>query len=62
MKRDEIFWNYDQHNVEPVTLKKYVVEYEQMWKWMVEFHSKFQGRDIKIDRVNSIRITKSMIS
>ena len=28
---------------------------------MVEFLSKFQGRGIKIDRVNSIRVAKSTI-
>ena len=28
---------------------------------MVEFLSKFQGRGIKIDIVNSIRVAKSMI-
>ena len=49
------------HRVEPVTLSKYVVEYDQMWKWMIEFLSKFQGRVIKIDRVNSIRVAKSRI-
>ena len=31
------------------TLSKYVAEYEQMWKCMVEFLSKFQGRGIKIE-------------
>ena len=49
------------YSVEPVTLSKYVKEYEQMWKWMVEFLSKFQCRGIKIDRVYSIRVAKSMI-
>ena len=28
---------------------------------MVEFFSKFQRRDIKIDRVNSIRVAKPLI-
>ena len=28
---------------------------------MIEFFSKFRGRDIKIYRVNSIRVAKSMI-
>ena len=36
----------------PVTLRKYVAEYEQIWKSMDEFLSKFKGRGIKIDRVN----------
>ena len=49
------------HNVEPVTLSKYVVEYEQMSKFMVEFISKFHGSDIKIDRVNSILVAKLLI-
>ena len=40
-------------SVEPETLSKYVPEYERTSKWMVEFISKFQGRDIKTDRVNS---------
>ena len=44
------------HSVEPVTLRKHVAEYEQMWKWMVEFLSKYQGHGI-----NSIRVDKSMI-
>ena len=61
MKRDEILCNCDRHSVEPVALSKYVPGYEQMWKWMVEFLSKFQGRGIKIDRVNSILVDKSII-
>ena len=32
-----------------------------MWKWMVEFLSKFQGCGIKIDRVNSMSVAKSVI-
>ena len=54
-------WNCDRHSVEPVTLSKYVAEFEQMWKWMVEFRSKFQGSGFKIDIYNSIRVVKSMI-
>ena len=61
MKRNEILWNCDRHSVEPVTMRKYVAEYEQMWKWIVEFLSKFQGRGIKIIIVNSIRVGISMI-
>ena len=56
-----MLWNCDRHSVEPVTLSKYVAEYEKMWKWMVEFLSKFQGLGIKIDRVNSISFAKLMI-
>ena len=53
------------YDVAPLTasnlwLSKYVAEYEQMWKRMVEF-LKFQCRCIKIDNVNSIRVAKSMI-
>ena len=58
---DKIFRDFDRLSVEPVTLSKYVAEYEQMWTWMVEFLSKFQGRGINIDRVNSIHVSKSMI-
>ena len=58
---DEILWNCDRHSVEPVTLSKYVAEYEQMWKWMVEFLSKIQGHGIKIELANSISVAKSMI-
>ena len=46
LKTDEILCNCHRHSVEPVTLSKYVVEYEQMRKWTVEFLSKFQGRGI----------------
>ena len=61
MKRDEILWNCDRHSVGLVTLSKYVVEYEQMWKWLGEFFSKFQDSGIKIDKVNSIRVAKWII-
>ena len=61
MKGDEIFRAFERLGVEPVTLSKYVAEYEQMWKWIVKFLSKFQGRSIKIDRVSSIRVSKSTI-
>ena len=61
VKRDEILWNCGRHSVEPVTLSKYVAEYKQMWKWMVKFLSKFQGRGIKINIVYSIHVDKSLI-
>ena len=32
-----------------------------MWKWMLQFLCKFQGRDIKIGKVNSIRFAKLLI-
>ena len=49
-------WNWD----ETVTLTKHVTKYKYMWKWMVKFLSKSQSRVIKIARVNSIRMTKSI--
>ena len=50
----------NRHNNETVTLKKHVSKYKNMQKWMVEFLRKFENRGIKIARVNSIRITKSI--
>ena len=61
MKGYEIFPDRDRHSVETVILNKYVTEYEQMWKWIVEFLSKFQSSGIKIDRVNSIGVSKPLI-
>ena len=55
VKGYEIFLACDRHSVETVTTIKYVAEYEQARKWMAEFLSTFQGRDIEIVRVNSIR-------
>ena len=55
-----IYYNISKcHSAETVT--KCVTEYVQIWKWMVEFLSKFQGRGIKIYRVNSIRLAKQFI-
>ena len=48
-------------SVETVTQNKYAAEYEQIWKWMVKFLSKFQGHDIKVARVNSIHVAKPFI-
>ena len=45
---------------ETVTLNKHMTKYENMRKWMDQFIRKFENRDIKIDRVNSIRIIKSI--
>ena len=58
---DEIFRDCDRHSVETVTLSKYVIEYKQMRKWMVEFISKFQGSGIIIERVNSKRVAEPSI-
>ena len=59
-ERWNILWNYH-HSIKPVTLSKYIAEYDQIWKWMVEFLSKFESYDIKIDRVNLLCIAKSKI-
>ena len=40
--------------------QKHVTKYKNMRKWMVEFLRKFDNRGIKIARVNSILITKSI--
>ena len=61
MKGEKILRASDGYSVETVTMSKYVAEYEQVWKWMVEFLSKFQGRGIKIGRVNSICVAKPLI-
>ena len=62
MKRDEIFRAFNRQSVETATMRKYVAEYEQMWKWMVDFFlGKFQGRGNNIDNVNSISIAKLLI-
>ena len=53
---DEIFWAYNRHSVETVTLRKYLAVYEHMRKWIFEFLSKFQVGGIWIARVNSIRV------
>ena len=45
---------------ETVTLTKNVTKYKYMRKWMAEFLSKSQSRVIKIARVNSIRMAKSI--
>ena len=53
MKRDKIVLPCDRRSNETVTLGKHVTKYKHMQKWMVEFL-------IKIARVKSIRITKSI--
>ena len=58
MKGYEIFRACDRHSTETVTIIKYVAEYEQIGKRMVEFLSKFHDRDIKIVKVNSIHVAK----
>ena len=43
-----------------LTLRKHVTQDKRMQKWMIEFLRKFENCDIKIARVNSILITKSI--
>ena len=57
---DEIVRACDRHRDETVTLTKHVAKYKYLRKWMVKFLSKSQSRIIKIARVNSIRMTKSI--
>ena len=57
---DEIVRAYDRHWDETVTFTKHVTKCKYMRKWMVEFLSKSQSRDIKIAWVNSIRKTQSI--
>ena len=61
MKEDEIVRACDLHSNKTVTLSKHVAKYKHMRKWMVEFLSKSESRGVKIDRGNSIRITKLSI-
>ena len=50
----------NRHSNETVALRKHVSKTKNMRKWMVEFIRKFDNRGIKIARVNSILITKSI--
>ena len=59
-EEDEIIRACDRHWDETVTLTKHVTKYKYMRKWMVEYLSQSQSRVIKISRVNSIRMTKSI--
>ena len=43
--------NCDRHTIEPVTLSKYVAEYEQMLKWMVEFLASFRVMALKLTKL-----------
>ena len=57
---DEIVRACDRHRNETVTLTKHVTKYKYIRKWMVEFINKSQSRVIKITRINSIHMTKSI--
>ena len=58
MKGDEIVRPCDRHSNETVTLRKHLIKYKHKRKFMVEFLRKFENRDNKIARDNSILITK----
>ena len=60
MKGDEIVRPCYLYSNETVTLGKHFIKYKGMRKWIVEFLGKFKSRGIKITRVNSILITKSI--
>ena len=60
MKGDEIVRACDRQSNETVTLGKHVTKYKYMRNWVVEFLRKFEYSDIKIARVNSIRIAISI--
>ena len=60
MKGDEIVRHCNLHSNETVTLMKHVSKSKNMQNCMVEFIRKFENPGIKIDRVNSILITKSI--
>ena len=60
MNGEEIVRPCDRHNNETVTLRKHVTKYKHMRKWIVEFFRKFENCFIKISRVNSISINKSI--
>ena len=60
MKGDEIVRPRDRHSNETVTVRKHVTKYTNMRKWIIKYLSKFENRGIKIARVNSIRIIKTI--
>ena len=60
MNGDEIVRPFDRHSNETATVRKHVTKYKHMRKFMLVFLGKFENHGIKIARVNSIRITKSL--
>ena len=60
MKGDEIVRHFDWHSNGTLTIGKHITKYKSMRKWMDEFLRKFENPGIKIARVNSILITKSL--
>ena len=53
-------WPVQPYSNGTMTPRKHVIKYKNMRKWMDEFRRKFENRDIKIARVNSILITRSI--
>ena len=60
MKGDEIVRPFDRHSTETATVGEHVTKYKHIQKLMPVFLGKFETRGIKIARVNSICITKSI--
>ena len=60
VKGDEIVRHFDRHSNETATVRIHVTKYKHMRKLMLVFLGKFENRGIKIARVNSILITKSI--
>ena len=58
MKGDEIVRPCDRQRIETVTLRKHVIRYKNMRKWMVEFLRKFENCAIKSGRDDLILIIK----
>ena len=52
----------NQHSNETMTQGKHASKYKNIQKWMIEFLKKNENRGIKIARVTSILITKSINS
>ena len=60
VKGDKIVRSCDWQSNETMTLRKHVTKYRNMRKWIVEFQRKFNNHGIKMARVNSIIVTKSI--
>ena len=60
MKGDEIVRPFDRHSNETAIVTKHVTKFKHMRKLMLVFLGKFASRGIKIARVNSIRIAKTI--
>ena len=57
---DQIVRPLDRHSNETATVRNHITKPKQMRKLILVFLGKFENRGIKIARVNSIRITKSI--